>query len=78
MHYGLTGEQPGKADATMTKWTLNGCGDVETLEGFFDSLDAARLAWTLAGLPRERGSSVWATEHSVSDWTTVRTVTLSP
>lgn len=58
------------ANTTVSFWT------VSSMDGDWPTLDAAKKAWFSAGKPKQRGSTVWATEHQGSK--TLRTVTLNP
>jgi len=48
---------------------------VSSVDGVFTTLAAARRAWTSAGRPQPKGSSVWITEHRGPE--TIRTHTIA-
>jgi len=48
---------------------------VSNLDGIYNSIEEALQAWIDAGCPRQRGSSVWITEHDGIE--TVRTITIA-
>lgn len=60
------------------RWTLHGCGDAESLQGFFVSLPAALAMWDDEGNPEGPNGPPSATEHRMCGKSvdSVRTVAL--
>lgn len=67
---------PSNTTASTTTSASGKFWTVSSMDGTFDSLDAAKKAWFAAGKPKAHGNSVWASEHHGEK--TLRTVTLNP